>query len=166
MSDKRGRRGARIPPHSAKAARRVAGLEAAVIDNAAVEIRALSPTDTRIYTAKVAGPAALVVAKLHKLGERQATPHRLVDKDAHDIYRLLVAVPTKTIAGTLHRLRSDPLAGSVTTTALTFLETLFAAGPAAIGSKMAGRAEEGVGDPDVVAASVSTLARDILSALP
>ena len=40
--------------------------------------------DDRAYTANVAGPAALLVAKLHKLGERQATPGRLVDKDAHD----------------------------------------------------------------------------------
>ncbi|MDN5856283.1 MAG: hypothetical protein L0K86_26260 [Actinomycetia bacterium] len=54
--------------------------------------------DGRAYTANVAGPAALLVAKLHKLGERQATPGRLIDKDAHDLYRLLVATPTENLA--------------------------------------------------------------------
>jgi hypothetical protein len=51
-------------------------------------VAALAPGDDRVFTANVAGSAALLVAKLHKLGERQATPGRLVDKDAHDIYRL------------------------------------------------------------------------------
>jgi hypothetical protein len=87
-----GRRGARIPPHAKDAARRAVGLEAAVVDYAPTEIRALATDDRRIYTANVAGPAALLMAKLHKLGERQATPGRLVDKDAHDVYRLLVAI--------------------------------------------------------------------------
>jgi hypothetical protein len=38
--------------------------------------------------------AALVVAKLHKIGERENTPTRLVNKDAHDLYRILRAVST------------------------------------------------------------------------
>jgi hypothetical protein len=45
------------------------------------------------------------------------------------------------------------------------LERLFAAGPDTLGSSMAGRAEEGVGDPEVVAASVAVLARELLEAL-
>lgn len=68
-----GRRGARIPPHSKHAARRAAGLEAALIDHAPMVVTALAPGDGRAYAASVAGPAALLVAKLHKLGERQAT---------------------------------------------------------------------------------------------
>jgi hypothetical protein len=51
-------------------------------------VTSLGNGDDRAYTANVTGPAALLVAKLHKLGERQATPGRLVDKDAHDLYRL------------------------------------------------------------------------------
>jgi hypothetical protein len=40
---------------------------------------------------------------------------------------------------------------------------LFADGPEAVGSVMAGRAEEGVGEPDVVSASVAALAGDVLA---
>ncbi|MGH3779397.1 MAG: GSU2403 family nucleotidyltransferase fold protein [Pseudonocardiaceae bacterium] len=160
-----GRRGARIPPHSKHAARRAAGLEAALIDHAPMVVNALAPGDIRAYAANVAGPAALLVAKLHKLGERQATPGRLVDKDAHDVYRLLYVIPTNRLASTLARLAQEALTGMVTKQALTYLDTLFAAGPGALGSTMAGRAEEGVGDPLVVSASVAFLAKDLLTAL-
>jgi hypothetical protein len=159
-----GRRGARIPPHAKDAARRAVGLEAAVVDYAPVNIRALAPDDRRSYTANVAGPAALLVAKLHKFGERQATPGRLVDKDAHDVYRLLVAVPTEALASKLLQLRADDLAGPVTQQALTLLAELFAAGADAPGSAMAGRAEEGVGEPATVSAAAAALAEDLVSA--
>jgi Nucleotidyltransferase len=86
-----GSRGARIPPHSRHATRRASGLEAAVVDHEPMTVAALDPDDPRRADMAVAGPAALLVAKLHKLGERQDTPARLIDKDAHDIYRLLVA---------------------------------------------------------------------------
>jgi Nucleotidyltransferase len=160
-----GRRGARIPPHSKNAARRAIGLEATVVDHAPMQIRALSTGDKRVYTANVAGPAALLVAKLHKLSERQGTPGRLVDKDAHDIYRLLVAVPTEGLASRLRQLCQDQLAGVVSEQALTFLAELFAAGSDAPGSIMAGRAEQGVGDPPMVSASVALLAEDLLTAI-
>jgi hypothetical protein len=75
-----GRHRARIPPHSKHAARRAAGLEAALIDNAPILVTPLDSRDGRAYTANVAGPAALLVAKLHKLGERQSTPGRLVER--------------------------------------------------------------------------------------
>nr|WP_084213036.1 GSU2403 family nucleotidyltransferase fold protein [Micromonospora purpureochromogenes] len=159
------RRAAKIPPHSRSAARRAVGLEATVVDNDAVEIHALAPGDSRVYTANVAGPAALLVAKLHKLGERQETPKRLVDKDAHDIYRLLVAVPTERLAAKLRELRADDLAGQVTDQALGFAAHLFAAGPEALGSVMAGRAEEGIGDPPVVSAAASALIEDLLASV-
>jgi nucleotidyltransferase-like protein len=160
-----GRRGARIPPHSKHAARRAAGLEAALIDNAPILVTPLDSRDGRAYTANVAGPAALLVAKLHKLGERQSTPGRLVDKDAHDLYRLLVATRTEDIAHTLRQLQDDPLAGPTTHQALTYLADLFATGPDAVGAMMAGRAEQGIGDPLTVAASAAILASDLLHAL-
>ncbi|MGH3905766.1 MAG: GSU2403 family nucleotidyltransferase fold protein [Pseudonocardiaceae bacterium] len=159
-----GRRGARIPPHSKHAARRAAGLEAALIDHVSMVVKALAPGDDRAYAANVAGPSALLVAKLHKLGERQDTPGRLVDKDAHDLYRLLRVVPTSRFVSTLPQLAQDELAGMVTKQALTYLDDLFAAGADAPGSIMAGRAEEGVGDPLVVSASVALLAQDLLAA--
>src|SRR3712207_6315573 len=86
------RRSALHPPHDKRSMRRAVGLEAAVIDNAEVRVASLSPDNNRSVRAKVAGPAALLVAKLHKIAERRGTPNRLIDKDAHDIYRLLGAV--------------------------------------------------------------------------
>jgi len=159
------RRFGKIPPHDDRATRRAVGLEAAIIDNAQMDISSLSVNDTRIYFAKVAGPAALLVAKLHKLGERKQTPDRLIDKDAHDIYRLLVAVPTEEIATMIRRLVTDELAGPATRQALIYLRELFAIGPKGIGSAMAGQAEEGVGDPETVASSVAVLAGELLQAI-
>ena len=160
-----GRRGARIPPHDPGAMRRAVGLEAAVVDHAEMAIRSLSPEDPRVVAANVAGPAALLVAKLHKLGERQDSPRRLIDKDAHDVYRLLVAVSVEDFTSALRTLLADTLAGDVTRAALHYLQELFAAGPAALGSVMAGRTELGLGDPDVVAASSAALAADVLDSV-
>lgn len=73
-----GRRSVTIPPHDKRAARRAVGLEAAVVDHAPMEVPALALDDDRRYTVNVAGPAGLLVAKLHKLGERQdKNPGRL-----------------------------------------------------------------------------------------
>ncbi len=158
-------RGARIPPHSKHSARRARGLEATVVDHSSRTIQALAQHDERVYTVNVAGPAALLVAKLHKLGERQQRdPDRLLDKDAHDLYRLLVAVPTRALASKLRYLRQDELAGTATQHALRFLNDLFAAGADSLGCVMAGRAEEGVGEPETVAASAAALADDLLGA--
>jgi hypothetical protein len=121
-------------------------------------------SDRRSAVINVAGPAALLVAKLHKLGERAGAPDRLNDKDAHDAYRLLVAIETPDLAETVRRLRTDELSQEATAQALVYLEELFAS-PEALGSAMAGRAEEGVGDPDTVSAAASFLAQDLLSAL-
>ncbi len=160
-----GRRGARIPPHSRHATRRTPGLEAAVVDHAPMTITALDPADARSAEIEVAGPAGLLVAKLHKLGERRDRPERLLDKDAHDVYRLLAATDTDSLSRTLADLREDDLAGATTTEAIHYLGQLFASGPDALGSTMAGRAEELVGDPAVVSAAVFALAADLVSAL-
>jgi len=132
-----GRRGARIPPHSKHAARRADGLEAAVVDHAPMPVRGLDPDDARVSIANVAGPSALLVAKLQKLGERGS------------------------LAATLSMLAQNSLAGPATRQAL--IREMFAAGAEAPGSVMAGRAEEGVGEPLTVAAAVAALADDLLS---
>lgn len=160
-----GARGARIPPHDNRSTRRARGLEAALVDNSILDIHALDDSDSRIYGARVAGPAALLVAKLHKIGERQSSPTRLLDKDAHDIYRLLVAVETEQIVQSLKILAQDPLSQSATNEAILYLETLFAASPESLGSAMAGRAEEGIGEPVTVALSVCLIAQDIMAGM-
>ena len=106
-----------------------------------------------------------MIAKLRKIGEREDDPARLIDKDAHDIYRLLIAIPTDVLASALQLLRANALAGDVTAQAHHFLRTLFAAGPTALGSVMAGRAEQGIDDPDAVQASCEALASDLLEAV-
>lgn len=158
-------RGGRIPPHSNRTTRRAKGLEAAVVDNFEMEIGSLDGADPRRYGALVAGPAALLVAKLHKIAERVDTPHRLLDKDAHDIYRLLVATETSKLTSSLHALFEESISRSATAEALEHLKTLFADGPEAVGSRMAGRAEEEIGDPANVSLSVSLLASDILGGI-
>ena len=158
------RRGGRIPPHDRTATRRARGLEAAVVDRSQMVITALGAGDPRSFTASVAGPAALLVAKLHKLGERQDAPDRRVDKDAYDTYRLLAAIATDALAEAMANLLQDVLPAPVTRQALIYLEQMFAT-PIAMGSVMAGRAEEGIGQPDTVAAAVSTLAGDLLAAV-
>ncbi len=157
-------RGARIPPHGKNVARNTRGLEAALVDHEHAEIRALDPDDARVVTAKVAGPAALLVSKLHKLGERAEQPGRLVDKDAHDIYRLLVATETPSLARRLRELSEDELAGPVTVSAIVYLRELFAA-PTALGAVMAGRAEQTAGDPEAATIAAVLLAGGLLAAL-
>ena len=115
----RSHRGARIPPHSNQATRRTVGLEAAVVDNELRTISALDPDDTRTFDARVAGPAALLIAKVHKIHERRDQPDRLNDKDAHDVYRLLVATTdTAAIGSSFQRLLTDPVSRAVTEQAL------------------------------------------------
>ena len=98
--------------------------------------------------------------------ERRDQPDRLNDKDAHDVYRLLVATTdTAALGSSFQRLMSDPISKKVAEQALDWLRPLFADGPDALGSVMAGRAEEGIGDPDLVAASVAALAADVLAAV-
>lgn len=157
-------RAARIPPHARSATRRARGLEAAVVDHEPMIIAALDPADMRTFEANVAGPAALLVAKLHKLGERQMSEDRLVDKDAHDIYRVFRAVQTEALAIKFALLRSNETSSEATEEALVYLKDLFG-DENALGAVMAGRAEEGVGNPDEVSASVVLLAHDLLDVL-
>jgi hypothetical protein len=158
----KGRRSVQIPPHSHLAARKVAGLEAAVVDNRLLRIGALEPGDPRQMEAKVAGPAALCVAKAHKLGERQADPGRLVDKDAHDLYRLLRATETEEVVAGFVKLRADERSREVSESALHYMGELFEAADS-LGSVMAGRTEGIAGDAELVAASVSALVGDLLA---
>jgi hypothetical protein len=158
-------RGARIPPHDRRTARRARGLEATVVDNTVMDVAALDPTDPRRYHVRVAGSAALLVAKLYKIAERVIEPHRLNDKDAHDAYRILIDTDTAELAATFEILRWDPVSSETTNQAIEYLTDLFAAGPTALGASMAGRAEEGIGEPETVALSASLLAADLVQAL-
>ncbi len=98
-----GTRGARLGAHGKRAARRAKGLEAALVDRERRTVVALPPTDERSREIWIAGPAALVVAKLHKIGERVGAQDRARDNDALDLYRLLQVVPTSTASNLPNR---------------------------------------------------------------
>jgi hypothetical protein len=79
--------------------------------------------------------------------------------------RLLVAVGTDDLARSLRRLLDEELSAVVTRQAVEYLTEMFADGPSAGGSSMAGRAETLIGDPDTVSRSVSILAADLTAAI-
>ena len=124
-----GSRSARIEPHDKMAARKAIGLEGVVIDNDLMDIVGLEVVETRSLSVRVAGPAALVVAKLHKLHERllAGKEDRIADKDAADVYRILQAVPVGVFLGRLRPLLADPVAAAPSAAALGFLGELFGA---------------------------------------
>jgi len=122
-----GRRGARLGVHGNRAARRVVGLEAALVDHDTMTVSALDLSDERALTVEVAGVAALLVAKAHKIHDRVASGRvdRLSDKDASDVYRIMQTAPPTDVAATLSELVKHPLAGEVTGQALGYMEELF-----------------------------------------
>ncbi|MEO5918840.1 MAG: hypothetical protein ABIQ17_04710 [Candidatus Limnocylindrales bacterium] len=160
-----GRRSAQLEGHGKRAARKVLGLEGAAVDNAIRVVPALDPADHRSVRLRVASPAALLVAKLHKLGERQQEPRgdRLSDKDAFDIYRLL-QLPSADLARGMHKLLADARSAEVAGTALRFLQQLFGM-PDARGCEMAGRYVDGVADPETVRLATASLAEELRGSL-
>jgi hypothetical protein len=160
-----GRRGARIPPHSKTSARRVVGLEGALVDRGQHRLAALDDADPRTILLSVAGPGALLVAKLHKIEERVDAPDRLSDKDALDVLRILRATPARDIARRLESLLADPLSEPVATHALQALPELFG-DTRAPGSEMAARAASPLENPDTIRASVVALCQELLGRVP
>ena len=160
-----GSRGARLGPHGKTAARRGKGLEGALIDRERMQIQSLDPRVERSVAMLVAGPAALLVAKVHKLAERAGSGDRATDKDALDILRLLQDTDTDTLAGGLARLRDNELSAAVTAEALSQLRPLFGT-PQAVGIRMAIRAVGLNADEEVIAASFAVLVSDLLAATP
>lgn len=112
---KTGRRGARLGPHGKLAARKIPGLEAAVLDNNILEITSLGDDDDRIVKAKVAGPTALLIAKCHKIQERiehALRTDRVLDKDAGDVYRIMQTSNPRECALTATQLMEDQQIGN------------------------------------------------------
>ncbi len=122
-----GRRGARLGPHGNKAVRRALGLEAALLDKSPMTVSAFDPADHRSVTVDVAGVAALIVAKAHKLHDRIASgrPDRQDDKDAADVFRIMQVTSPASVGATLGGLLEHPIAGPPTTTAIAYLDELF-----------------------------------------
>jgi hypothetical protein len=160
-----GRRAAILAGHGRRTARLVAGIEGAVVDNAWHPIAALEPGDPRRARLRVAGPAALLVAKAYKLTDRLAEgrPERLGTKDAFDAYRLLRLPAVDLLAG-FARIAIDPVAAPVAAQGIAKLRELFLDARAP-GTLLAGQHVEGVGDPELVRLSVVALARELMAVL-
>lgn len=158
-----GTRGARIPPHDKRAARKALGLEGALIDKDRRPIVALDPSDTRSFAINVAGPAALLISKVIKIEERKATPKRLKNKDALDVLRLLRAIGAGDIAERMLRITADGRAKGVAVRALTALRDLFGSRDG-LGCAMTIEATQGLENPEVIAGSVVALVQEVLDA--
>jgi hypothetical protein len=122
-----GRRDARLQEQGKRVARRVVGLEAALVDHSTMTVNALSPEDERAVQSEVAGAAALLVAKLHKLQERVASgrARRIDDKDAADVVRIMQTTYPAEVADTFAMLCRSRIAGEPSATALRYLDSLF-----------------------------------------
>lgn len=103
------RRTAPLEGQDRRTARSTRGLEASLYDNSVVEITALDETDLRTVSLRVAGPAALVIAKSIKIRERldAGSPGRIITKDAGDLLRLMRNSAPKEIGTRLFDLSRD-----------------------------------------------------------
>ncbi len=156
-----GSRGARLGAHGKRVARRAKGLEGALVDRDRMTIGALDPTDERSVAMFVAGPAALLVAKTHKIAERANDKNRLRDKDALDVLRILQTTSTDDLASRLATLRDDDISAGVTDEAVAQLGPLFGNRDAP-GIHMAVRAAGPDADPETIAASLTTLVVELI----
>lgn len=158
MAGRPGRRAAYVPGQPENSARQVRGLEGVLVDNDVIRIRALSD-DPRSFELRVAGPAALIVAKIYKIAERVDTK-RSRDKDALDIYRLLRAFEPRELAVRFARLRAAAVSTDPTDTAIAEFKSLFGS-PRAAGTDMIVRATSGLEPEDEVRRSTAALAEDL-----
>lgn len=111
-------RSVRIPPHGNDFARQTEGLQAALVDRDPNVIRSLDPGDARSFRVSIAGPAALITAKMIKIAERVDQPHRVRSKDALDVYRLLGELPVGVLVTGFRRHLDDLHATAASTRAI------------------------------------------------
>jgi len=163
-----GRRGARIRGHGKHVAGRAVGLEASLFDRSPMSISAFDASDRRTITVDVAGSTALLVAKLHKIGERAAAaekrPDRLLAKDGADVYRLMLHLDSTTAADQLSLLADEPIAGAVTEAAIGYLRSLFET-PLATGVLLAVTGLDGVVARDRVEGVCTAFTQQVMIAL-
>jgi hypothetical protein len=157
-----GRRSADLGSHGRTVARRAKGLEGALVDFEVRRVTGLDASDDRVVQLRVAGPSALLVAKLHKLAERVGANDRVRDKDALDILRLLQAIETQPLSNGLRRLLDAEVSAGVTAEALALLPTLFGTSDSE-GIRLAVRALGHAADPETTAASLILLTSDLLA---
>lgn len=157
-----GRRAAYLQDQPTTAARQVRGLEGVLVDNDPLPIESLDE-DARSFVIPVAGQAALLVAKLHKISDRLNTK-RQRDKDALDIYRLLQTSRPDEFQRRFTLLRSSNVAAEPTSTALSELAELFGSFGAAGVDMVVTRTTE-FEPEDETRRNVMTLTNELLATL-
>lgn len=168
-NEAKGKRGARIEPHSKTAAHSVKGLEGIAVDTREMVVDALDPEDKRTVAMKVAGPSTLVVAKTFKICERieeveQGKRDRTQDKDAHDMYRLMGQMRISEFEEGFGYLLADERTQSTTRWAVEALSRHGRGVDSRI-CQMVGRAEEGVGDPERSSELAAALIENLLDSI-
>jgi hypothetical protein len=163
-----GRRAARLPGHAKHVAGRAVGLEAALFDRSPMQISSLDPADVRTGHVDVAGATALLVAKLHKIGERAAAadirPDRLLVKDGADVYRLMLHLDPVTTVKRLTSLLAEPVAVTAIIKAVDYLRSLFRT-PMSVGTRLAVAGLDGVVARDRVETVCITFTGGVLTDL-
>ncbi|HET6501973.1 MAG TPA: hypothetical protein VFG87_14540 [Amycolatopsis sp.] len=162
LSGAGGRRGARLPMHGNRVARRTLGLEPAIVDNEEHELSAFGD-ESRGLLVRVAGPAALLVAKLIKIEERRATPARQKPKDGLDVLRLLRVIDMPAVAARLRLLAEHEVAGEVTRQALAAIRA-HGDDPGGPVATLAADATAVFADREETARSTAFLLQDLLEA--
>ncbi|HEX3785914.1 MAG TPA: hypothetical protein VHX38_40200 [Pseudonocardiaceae bacterium] len=159
-----GKRSAQIPPHGQMSARWVEGIELACVDRSPMVVAGLDPADDRRITVNVAGVCALLVAKSFKIHDRATRadkyPERLVNKDAGDVIRIMMATQALEVAAAFDALQTDERVGEVAVRGRRLLEELFG-GRGTKGVTMAVEALRG----DVAEGRVTALAPAFIRAL-
>ncbi len=162
-----GRRAARLGVHGNRAAMKVHGLEGALVSYTRMTIGSLIPGADRGCLLQVARPAALLVAKMHKLSERledsDVRRRAPIAKDAFDMYRLLRAVDTPALAAELRFLQAHEVSSRVASEALAKFRDVFST-PSGDGTGLVVQAVRGLEDPDFISESSVALSRDLLEA--
>jgi hypothetical protein len=123
----------------------------------------IPPLDPRVVRAKVAGPGALLVAKMFKIHERRGSA-RANDKDALDVLRVLQGVSTEDLARRLKSILADERSATTGARALELFTELFG-NRGGEGAAMAARAAQPVMDADQVRVTCEALAGDLLEVL-
>lgn len=159
-------RSADLQPHAPKTAGLSDGLDCALVDKELRLIESFDPSDSRKFELQVAGPAALIVAKVFKIGDRENQKiSRLKNKDALDLYRILRTTDSEKLAMRFRLLLESELARIEAKRGLELLGRLFAESPEALGNQLIASAVQGLEDGQLFASESQGLASNLLNQL-
>ena len=159
-------RGAGLGVHGNRAARQVRGLEGTLVSRRSMTVPALADGDCRAYEINVAGPAALLVAKMHQLMDRvDADDNRRINsKDAFDVFRLLQGVETIELIDEVNLLTAAVVSADVTAEAMVGFRELFGT-PIGAGTILVAEHITGIENRDVIIASSVALSQELIEAM-